>query len=223
MDHFISKQPYRCLPLVIANTTGWEIRAPSPFRASWNGDPGRHVLIESPLQLAPNSHEYFVTSLFGGGTITIHPGWLFQTEPGWDLWVSGAPNFLKHGIQALTGVVETSWLPFPFTMNWRFTAPGSVEFAAGDPLCFITPISHAEIDICQPIVKRLEDEPETKEKVEAWRAGREKFIADAAAGKAKDEWGRYYFKGEYPDGSAGPTDHINRRRLKPLRPARPEE
>jgi hypothetical protein len=223
MDDFISKQPYRCLPLLIANTSGWDILTPSPFRATWNGDPNRHVLIESPLNAAPNAHEYFVSSLFGGGTITFHPGWLFQTEPGWDLWVGGAPNSIKHGIQALTGVVETSWLPFPFTMNWRFSAPGSVEFAAGEPFCFVAPTPHTALDTCEPIIKKFEDAPEMKAKADAWRADREKFMAEAAGKTGEEGWGRHYFRGVYPDGSPGPDDHIHKRRLKPLRPARADE
>ena len=31
-------------------------------------------------------------------------------------------------LQPLAGVVETDWLPFPFTMNWLFTQPGRVRF-----------------------------------------------------------------------------------------------
>ena len=39
MDDFDARHPYRCLPLVMANTTGWEILCPCSFTATWNGGP----------------------------------------------------------------------------------------------------------------------------------------------------------------------------------------
>ena len=39
MDAFVSRHPYRCLPLTMANTTGWEILCPFGFSAEWNGGP----------------------------------------------------------------------------------------------------------------------------------------------------------------------------------------
>ncbi len=37
MDTFPDRHPYRCLPLTMANTTGWEILCPIGFTAEWNG------------------------------------------------------------------------------------------------------------------------------------------------------------------------------------------
>ena len=33
------RRAYRCLPLSIANSSGWEYRSPISFRAFWNGGP----------------------------------------------------------------------------------------------------------------------------------------------------------------------------------------
>ena len=79
-----------------------------------------------------------ITSHFGNGTITFSFPYLFRTPPGWSMLTMGSPNHVKDGIQALAGVVETDWLPFPFTMNWLFTRPGKVRFEKGEPFCFIT-------------------------------------------------------------------------------------
>jgi len=43
----------------------------------------------------------------------------------------GPPNWPKDGVYPLSGLVETDWLPFPFTMNWQMTRAGSVSFSAG--------------------------------------------------------------------------------------------
>ena len=77
-------------------------------------------------------------SHFGHGVLTLIPGYLFRTSPGWALWVRGSPNTAKRNLVRLEGLVETDWLDFPFTMNWRFTRPGTVQFERGEPFCFMT-------------------------------------------------------------------------------------
>jgi hypothetical protein len=158
-----------------------------------------------------------VSAHFSRGTLTFTPGYLFRTEPGWDLWVGGPPNHLKHGIQAMTGIVETSWLPFPFTMNWAFTAPGAIEFAEGEPFCMIMPVRHADIDAVDPIIRSIHDNPDLKEQGIAWRDSRKAFLEKERPESAQS-WQRHYFKGETSDGETGADDHINRRRLKKPRP-----
>lgn len=218
MDAFAERHPYRCLPLSIANCTGWEIIVPRPFRATWNGGPLREdVTIESELDV----HRNFVGSMFARGTLTFGAGHLFRTEPGWDLWVGGAPNWIKHGIQPLTGIVETSWLPQPFTMNWHFTAPGTVSFEAGEPFCMIMPVPHNAIDSCQPVIKDLKDEPDLEADMRDWAKSRREFNDRILAGDVeaqKQAFQRHYFKGQNRDGETIPG-HIHKRRLPAPRPA----
>src|SRR4029077_919894 len=101
----------------------------------------------------------WAVSHFSGGVLTFHTGYLFRTEEGWDLWAGGPPNHLKDGIQPLTGVVETYWLPVPVTMNGPFPGPGIFCFTKGEPFCFVFPIPHTAIDDTQPILKSIQEEP----------------------------------------------------------------
>jgi hypothetical protein len=123
MDAFAARHPYRCLPLSMANTTGWDVLCPMGFTAEWDGGKGTDAITLTPDRPHPDFHE-FVTSHFSHGVLTFHTGYLFRTKPGWDMWAGGPPNQPKDGIYPLTGLVETDWLPFPFTMNWIFTRPG---------------------------------------------------------------------------------------------------
>jgi hypothetical protein len=217
MDSFADRHAYRCLPLTMANTTGWEILCPGGFSATWNGGP-RSDDITLKGDPGFGGLDRFVRSHFTRGIITLHPGYLFRTPPGWSMWTTGAPNHIKDGIQALTGLVETDWLPFPFTMNWMFTRPGTIRFEKGEPFCFITVAQDkalAEVDFVQ---RKLEDNPDLNGQYEAWFAQRDAFnqkIADRDPAALKEAWQRFYFKGEIPD-DAGPqpTDHVNKRRLK---------
>jgi hypothetical protein len=227
MDEFSNRHPYRCLPLVVANTTGWELLSPVSFTASWNGGPrADDIRIDPDDDTTPEVLARWAVSHFAGGTITFHTGYLFRTEPGWDLWVGGAPNWVKDGIQPLIGVVETDWLPFPFTMNWRFTRPGLISFKKGEPFCFVMPVPHAAIDEIQPVVKRISEEPELENQFRNWGDSRSKFLTgllERDPETVKRGWQRDYFKGQAPSGQAGPETHINRRRLKTPRPAEKDE
>src|SRR5262245_47267053 len=177
MDEYSKRGPYRCLPLVIANTSGWELLCPFSFTATWNGGPGvEDISIQHPFDVSPSRASKFVASHFARGVLTMMPGYLFRTEPGWDLWAGGPANHIKHGIQALTGVVETSWLPFPFTMNWRFTAPGTISFEKDEPFCMIMPVRHDDIDAVDPIVRSIKDDPELEAQGVAWRNSRKDFL-----------------------------------------------
>lgn len=94
------------------------------------------------------------------GIVTFHTGHLFRTPPGWGVWVTGPPNWPKDGIAPLTGLVETDWLPFPFTMNWQMTRPGEVVFRKGEPFAFITLMEHKRLEaIDRPIPTAMGSPP----------------------------------------------------------------
>jgi len=217
MDAFGGRTPYRCLPLTMANTTGWEILCPYGFTAEWNGGTETSDLV---VQVDPSDvrADTFVLSHFAYGTLTFHTGYLFRTPPGWAVMTSGAPNHLKHGIQALDGLVETDWLPMPFTMNWVFTAPGRVRFEKGEPFCFINVVEHSKVDRFEPVIRSLESEPTLKDQYTVWTTSRADFnqrIAEGDPQTLRESWQRYYFKGEPPEnGGPAPVQHINKRRLK---------
>ena len=214
MDMTGERFAYRCIPLSIANASGWEIALPFAFEAAWfGGDDMAAIQFRSS---DPRIRSY-VTSHFGSGVITFHTGWLFRTSPGWAVWTRGSPNLVKDGIVALDGLVETDWLPFPFTMNWKFTRPGVVRFEAGEPFCFITLAPHGQLDAVQPKLGKLEDEPELKAALESWGASRAEFSARL---KAREEnavnegWQKTYVQGRGGIEDGRPMYHLSKRRLK---------
>ena len=220
MDKFVERHPYRCLPLTMANTTGWEILCPVGFTATWDGSKLKEGITMRPDKPHPDFHD-FVSSHFSSGVLTFHPGYLFRTPPGWDMLVSGPPNLPKDGIQPLSGLVETDWLPFPFTMNWLFTRPGKVHFEKGEPFCFITLTQHRAMEAVQPIQRSLAANTELREQYDVWMRERSTFNNRLDKGDpdaVREAWQRYYFKGEVPeDVGPAPKDHINKRRLKSIR------
>jgi hypothetical protein len=160
---------YHCLPLVIANQWGWQVLCPTDVRVSWIGGAEHAALtIEMDPAFAPA-----IRSQFGMGIITFSPPWLFRTPRGWDLLVKAPANRWKSNCQALEGIVETWWLNYTFTINWKLTEPGVVSFAKGESLAQLVPVPHATFDQSRAIERPIAAaDPEAARELLAWREER---------------------------------------------------
>src|SRR5690349_21638148 len=103
MDEYPDRHPYRCLPMTIANAYGWEILSPVDFEAEWNGGPALTDIKIRPRGDAQRVGR-LVNSHFGRGVLTFHTGYLFQTDPAWEIFAGGPTNDPKDGIAFLSGV-----------------------------------------------------------------------------------------------------------------------
>lgn len=209
---------YRCLPLNIADSHGWEVLCPCDFAARWTGGVGAG---DVELNIRSNRHDASTPiSLFGLGTITFHIQGLFRTSPGWNLWVGGSPNYVKDGIAPLTGIVETDWSPFTFTMNWKLTRPGHwVEFSEGEPICFFFPLRRDDIAQVTPRFERMADHPEDMEQFRLWSESRNDFHDQMRRNppmSPADKWQKLYYRGTDMRGQACPG-HVAKLRLPEFR------
>lgn len=216
MDKFTDRHPYRCLPLTMANSTGWELLCPFDIDIHWDGgDRAEAITFSSPDKSAfiPG----FAQSHFSSGIVTFHTGYLFRTPKDWALWCMGAPNWPKDGIYALAGLIETDWLPFPFTMNWQMTRPGTVRFEQGEPFCFITLMEHRRLEPIEPKIRALASDPALARDYAAWNESRGDFIKRLSAREddaVSQGWQRHYMRGTPPSGSDIAASHDTKRRLK---------
>lgn len=218
MDRTTGGFAYRCLPLNIANAHGWLILNPAPFVAQWNGEAGidaiavRQTVAGAPL--AASSH-------FGFGVLTFHVNALFRTEPGYDLAATGPFNQLKDAIQPLTGIVETDWAPFTFTMNWKFTRKNTpIAFARDEPFCMIFPVKRGLIEHVEPEIRSMDEDPEVSQAYAEWAESRRKFnegLKIPGSEAQAEKWQKDYFRGGTRFGES-PPDH--RTRLRPKEFAR---
>lgn len=209
---------YRCLPLAIANSHGWEVLSPCGFEARWTGGSGIDAV---EIRLDPGTEKRQApVSLFGQGTITFHIEGIFRTPEGWNLWVGGPPNDAKDGIAALGGVIETDWSPYTFTMNWRFTRANHwVRFEENEPICFLFPVQRHALQEIEPKIRPIAEEAGLAEAFEAWSQSRDafqKWVAETQPSAPADKWQKLYYRGVRPDGSPGPADHASKLRLSPF-------
>jgi Family of unknown function (DUF6065) len=208
--------PNRCLPMLIANQSGWELRNPCAFTATWFGQQdGVDVMIAPDRreagQLLPSSH-------FGYGILTWHLPMLFRTPPGYNLLVRGPANYPKDAVCPLEGVVETDWASASFSMSWKFTRKlMPVRFEVDEPICMIVPQRRAELEEFAPELRRIESDEDLQRKHESFlrsrhEAGRIQAATNVAAGE-RVQWQGDYTRGGHADGEAGTPDHQTRRHL----------
>ncbi|WP_207801864.1 DUF6065 family protein [Phenylobacterium hankyongense] len=220
MDDTPESFAYRCLPLSIANAHGWEVATPTALEAWWDGGSGvEAVKIQVEGQADPVTAP---VSIFGQGVLTFHLAGLFRTPPGWNLWVGGPPNQPKDGLFALSGLVETDWSPFTFTMNWRFTRPHHrVRFEADEPIAFLFPVQRAALESFQPRFAPLDSAPELQAAFYGWSQSREAFHEEMVRNppqKPADKWQKHYYRGVDASGCSHVDDHRTKVRAQPFAP-----
>lgn len=168
--HWMDRAPsaYQCLPLVVANQWGWQILCPTEVHVTWDGSPGREGLT---VDVDPR-FVAVIKSQFGSGIVTFASPWLFRTSAGWNLYVKGPGNRWKPNCVALEGVVETWWLNYPFTLNWKLIEPGTVSFAQGESLAQLMPVPHATFRDASALEVPVGVEPETATELVRWHEER---------------------------------------------------
>ncbi|MGA7261220.1 MAG: DUF6065 family protein [Stellaceae bacterium] len=217
MDNFPDRHAYRCLPLSIANGHGWDILCPVALAIDWNGGPRTQDLTVRPLQTMPDERPVsaFCRSHFSGGIVTFHTDYIFRTDDEWDLLATGPFNSPKEGIYPLTGIIESNWLPYPFTMNWQVTRPGTIVLEKEEPFCFIFPIRKQAVLDCVPEIHNIAEDPELGRQHEAFATSRNDFMRRFYANDPealRNPWLKYYFKGCHPDGVVV-DNHISKLRV----------
>jgi Family of unknown function (DUF6065) len=144
-------------------------------------------------------------------------GYIFRTALNFHLLVTGPSNLFKDGIAPLTAVIETDWLPYSFTMNYRFTRPGTVHWRAGEPYVQICIVRARVQQSVQPVIRRLSDDPKLAAEHATWRERRTRMrerIATGDPNTLRVPWDKDYFLGRFADGRTTWAEHSNRLRLR---------
>jgi hypothetical protein len=218
--------PNRCLPMLIANQSGWELRNRCAFTATWVGDQnGRDVMITPDKR---DTDQFLPLSHFGDGILTWHLPILFRTPAGYNLLVRGPANYPKDAVSPLEGIVETDWASASFSMSWKLTRKlMPVRFEVDEPICMIVPQRRAELEEFAPELRRIDSDEDLQRKHEVFLRSRDaakqiEQIGRVAAG-GQVEWQGEYTRGKHPDGEAGTPDHQTRRRLRSFVQPEPEK
>lgn len=222
MDATPGRYAYRCLPLTIANQTGWWVKNPVGFTATWRGrtEPGT---IDFRFDAGAEFWQRWVNSQFGEGIVTWNTPFLFRTKPqGSRLLVLGPANYFKAHAHPLTALIESDWISMSFTMNWKIMTPGvPVRFEPGEPLFQVIPLARnacADLEGASVTYQRLSDDPEVARSYNEWSEGRTRFHEQKARGEVKaDDWQKDYFQGRDVSGREAAPEHMTKVRAPQIR------
>ena len=212
----------RCLPLRIANQSGWFLLSGHRVRVTWTGADDLDGLRVEMLDGAPPCP---AISHFGYGILTWNVPYLFRTPPGYNLLVRGPANWPKDGVCPLEGVVETDWSLATFTVNWKLTRPvHRVTFDVGEPIAMLTPQRRGELEAIRPEVRAIESAPEIRRGYEQWADERATFndqLLQAGSEAQRQGWQKHYFQGVLPAAGEAAAEHQTKLRLREFAPAAP--
>jgi Family of unknown function (DUF6065) len=196
MDESNGRFAYRCLPLLMANQSGWFLLNSQRLCITWNGGRSADNLRIEALDDGPPK---LASSHFGHGIVTWDVPYLFRTSPGYDLLVRGPSNWPKDGIYPLDGVVETDWLGSTFSINWKMTRINhEVIFEAGEPLAMIAPQSRTELEAFRGEIRDIESDAAVLTDYRRWEDQRNEFIRrlrEKDPEAQKQGWEKHYFRG----------------------------
>jgi hypothetical protein len=205
----------RCLPLLMANESGWWLRNQHAFTATWNGGPR-----QSDIEFRFDDSALSVKdpgSTFGYGIVSWSIPCVFRTPAGVDLLVRGPANLPKDGATALEGLVATDWIEATFTMNWKLTRPElPVRFERGEPFAMVVPQGRLDLERYRPVVRSLRDAPALQEHVRRWTERRRlehvrAFAAEHVPRIGGPQWDGSYLRGERQDGSRFDAHRVRRK------------
>jgi hypothetical protein len=170
---------YRCVPLSIANTFGWDILLPKDLVVEWNGG-----IEKKDVKICNNESLY--KSHFGSGTFTIQVSFTWKTSEDYQIMVMPYPNPDQYDIFSLTAIVETDRLMYPWFLTCKIAKPGRYQLKAGTPVARVIPIRIKDIINCEI---NLTSEPEEYKEYREWQANKRNNIDNE-----KEKWQKFYHK-----------------------------
>ena len=198
------KHAYKCLPLNIANQYGWAVLSPADFTVSWYG--GAHESSVEVTSLDPDFGDHVAISHFGEATVTIQLDFIVRTPENYSTYIRGIPNKMDGIIKPLDAIVETDWLPFTFTYNFRFMDVGVVDFKKGEPLFCFFPIERNSVENFKINQLNIKDDDELGDD---FRRLANERISNSGTWE-KPIFQRFYAKAEAPFKKFKVKNHIKR-------------
>lgn len=156
MDDTYNKHAYQCLPMTVANVSGWELVLDEDLVVIWEGGNSVVKVLSGGTQ---KDRQVAHPSMIG--IISLSTGWAINTEEGYATWVTGSPNYFIDGAVPLAATIPSSWWPDEVQMNWKITKVNEpVTFPAGTPYCFFTIYPEALLESVEFEVSNIWDKPE---------------------------------------------------------------
>ena len=181
---WLSPHAYRCTPLAVANTLGWDLVTPVDLKVFWNGGNEK-----DDVEVIDGGELIDVS--FGIGTFTFGGmcGISWRTPPGWFMQFGPVPNGDVIGADAMNAIAETDWLNYPVFPTMRLRTPGITSIPAGTAIIRVTPVNIRSVDRCT--LTRLDEPADMQQGRYEWTLDRN--AQGLETGPRKRQWIKRYF------------------------------
>lgn len=207
---------YHCLPMTLANESGWFVLAPHGAIVEWNGG---DKVTDTRVTVVGEPKTVQAMSAVGHGIMTWTIPYLFRTPAGWNMLCRGPANVVKDGIAPLEGLVETDWSLASFSMNWKMTRVGRVTFEEGEPIAMLVPHRRADLEEFSARKDDLYADQALFTGYTMWIEERREFLQAVREGDpeaVKQKFQKHYWSGQTNVG-VDFEGHQKQRTLKPFR------
>lgn len=137
MDNTWEAHAYKCFPLSITNSIGYEISCPEDIVFIWDGiddtSPDHIKILEG--------HKYCSTAR-ANSTLSFITNIVFETDDQTSMLHMPVPNYFRDEYQVFTTLISTSWYRQSFPSVIKLLKPNvEIVIKAGEPIATIIPIS----------------------------------------------------------------------------------
>lgn len=184
----------------MSNMHGWEFSLPHDVVVIWDGvsDSGdSHVKILSGEKL---ENITIASTVTGNATLTFHFNVNIETDKAHYCVLSGPPNYLFEGAQALNAIWRSDFYNYaPINFCWRITkANEEIVFPKGMPVMYLMNYPIGLLEGTEIEFKDVEPDSDLETQIKSYRVKRQEFYKDSPAWS----WGNFYKKG------IGPSDEV---------------
>lgn len=137
MDKTWESHAYKCFPLNITNSIGYEISPPEDIVFIWDG-----VDDTSPDHIKILEGEKYCSTSRGNATLTFVTGIVFETDQNVSMMNMPVPNYFREDFQVFSTIISTSWYRQMMPSVIKLMKENKeVVIKAGEPVATIIPLS----------------------------------------------------------------------------------
>jgi hypothetical protein len=160
-----------CGPFTNANKAGWWLFPPVDVDIVWRGGTEFEWDVLTPYSnadellirlltdeeadavdqwLLPGGRSKFTFGLVGEGIVQIWSGCIFETPPGWNLYLRSPANVPAQPFRVMDAILETDWLQYDIWINLMFDRVGEaarIRRQDWPPLAHLVPVPRETHDI----------------------------------------------------------------------------
>lgn len=189
MENTWEKHAYKCFPVSLANTIGYELSLPIDVSFIWDG-----VNDASAEHIKVLSGEEFIYNSRANATISIKTGIVIKTDNNISFLHMPVPNLFNENYQTFTSLISTSFFDQEFPSAIRILKANEViTIKADEPFATLLPISLTELSKTELNLKNFNMS-------EQWYKDNEERGKVAYELNQKGEWTNWY---------RNATDHNN--------------